>query len=145
MFGLPQNWVVLKSFKGKYYPYVHERLRDERMQINDSTAIEYWMDGPEPTRIVNIKKIGERRYKLSIKSTYFPTTDTVNIYIVDDKNKIAVFEYSGENGGYSLMISADKIKNFPLMVNSNPGHRTGDFRGDDPVDFKKLIEGVREK
>lgn len=150
MQGLPQNWVKVIAYKGKYYPYLYERLGGERYQINDSAMVNYWMDGPVAKPIAVVKKLSSETYEVRLKAyLHFDDKvlphlnnreDTIRIYFISQKNDIAVFkELGNDDYEYRLMIDADKINNYPILVSYDPNNRTVPFRDIDSIDFKRLI------
>ena len=133
--GLAQNWVQMVPYNGGYYPYYHENIGDERVQINDSTIVDYFLDGPMPLKVTCIKKISTDHYEM--EWWFDETTWKLDIYIIDRKNQIAVFDYGEEESTYryNLMIASEKVKDFPIIVSYIHG-----FKGDTCVDYKGLIQ-----
>lgn len=64
-------------------------------------------------------------------------------YLRLEKNGIAVFEENtkGYPPGYYLMIAANKIRNFPIIVNYCKTNKQLEFNFDNP-DYRKLLSGT---
>ena len=155
MKGLPQNWYEMKYYKGKFYTYISDINEVGRCQVNDSTLVNYFIDAPYQWEIASIKRIGLNHYRInkvglsyiapeindSFEAVKYDTipgskdTSEVNIYIIDPKNKVAVFDFSNY---FMVMISADKVRTYPAIVNYNLYERSARFEGD-KIDFVKLL------
>jgi hypothetical protein len=156
MKGLPQNWYEMKYYNGKFYTYISDANEVVRYQVNDSTIIIYQMDAPLVWGIVSVKKVSSKHYqiKMAATCTYGPQingfeligytsypchhdTSDLNIYIIDSENNVIVFDFSGE---YTLMISADKVRTYPAIVNIDMANRVPPFEGGNrSIDFPKLL------
>ena len=138
--GLPQNWVQMVYYEGKYYPYYHSLIGDERLQINDSTRVDYFADGPLPVKVIDIKRISPLHYELVWG--YDDNVWEVNIYIIDKENQIAVFDYGDKETTYryNLMVNADSVKKFPIMVSYvSSGLQQLVSCDSVAIDYKKMI------
>jgi len=156
LYGLPTNWCGLIRYKGSYYTYAPcDWMFNFLFQINDSTIIRRTFEN-DVQPIVSFKKISSRKYQLKTYRTDNEIGElpplynfTTNIYILDTVLKIAVFEVIEEGipvsnknrTSYSLMVSADKIKEFPIIVNYCPNDKVGEFEGD-TIYYKALIKGL---
>lgn len=118
---LPRQWCELRAYKGRYYLYAPSDWgNNSRLIISDSTLIEFNMDGPYASRIDSLGSPGRNTwdFRLTVFDN-FPTR--LRIQMIDPEKKIAVFEThnDGESGPgyYRLMVAADGVKNFPIIVN----------------------------
>jgi hypothetical protein len=135
-----RQWNSLYSYKGKYYLYSpSDYANNIRIALSDSTCIYYSSQGPSATGINDISKIDLKTYRLSLHYCYTSKPAIVLIHIIDAKKGIAIFEYTfSKDGRYRLMVSADKAKNFPIIVNYST-QKASEFDFDDP-DFKTMLK-----
>jgi hypothetical protein len=114
------KWVILKQYKGEYYVYKPcDFLFHFKVSINDTTLINWTGEGPVANKIIEQKKVDNATYKF--KLTGINNKDRVlKIHIIDRNKGIAVFEElnKGADKNRYLMISADKIKTVPIIVNN---------------------------
>lgn len=63
--------------------------------------------------------------------------EVLNIYLVDEKNKIAVWQYKdeGENWRYRLFVAKEQALNFDLIVNYCDRQKQLEFDFDE-IDYK---------
>jgi hypothetical protein len=100
------------------------------------------MDSPQFFPIDSFSKVNSRHYKL-----FYNGSISLDIFIIDPKNEIAVFKYIGlHNEGegdynYELMINADKVKNFTIITHPDTGGKLRELHSD-PIDFEKLVWGL---
>ena len=144
LYGLPQNWYGLKYYRGEYYTYIAGEVR--QFQINPYVMNEYFMDDPGAPKILSVKKISPEFYTIRSVRCSGGDTTTMNIYIIDKKRKVAIFEqtyYDDEAYRYMLMVAAREVRSFPAIVNLPKGRRATDFRGD-KIPFKELVDKVKK-
>jgi hypothetical protein len=134
---LPTTWIPLYFYNEKYYLYKPCQLVIPRYQITDS-VLNYtgWMDGTYGFGYENIiKKSKDHYYIRGIEG--FNNTE-INIYIIDKKNEIAVFEFDDKDYPPHLYVSAKEAHKFPIIVyESDNLHSEYDFP--EPA-FDKLLE-----
>ncbi len=151
---LPNKWCRLVVYNGSYYAYAPSDWGNNyRFQINDSATIEYGMEGGDMSAIESFRKISPKLYQLKEQQAYRSINDlkskmiiTTNIYIIDPRKKIAIFETinasvpatSKYRSSYRLMVSADNIKDFPMIVNLCATGKVKEFTSD-PINYKELI------
>lgn len=144
--GLPKEWVSLYLYKNKYYLYAPSDWGNTNKRIiSDSLLIFWYLDGPFPFVLNSIKKINRNTYKIT-STDYLNNQDVIvkpevlNIYLVDEKNKIAVWQYKdeGENWRYRLFVAKEQALNFDLIVNYCDRQKQLEFDFDE-IDYKKLL------
>ncbi len=150
LYGLPRKWCSLMEYKGLYYAYApSEWGANYQFQINDSSITYYELDGGIVNALISVKKISARQYQLKMTR---PERDngvaktnitTTNIYIIDPVKKIAVFE-SDYWPDYQLMVPAENIKMFPLIVNHCATGKVDEFGGDQ-INYKALISNCKKQ
>lgn len=150
--GVSQHWFPLYLYEGVYYLFSPiEWLIDGRIDFNDTTFINYTWEGPEASLLKSFKQIDKKTYQINYIKNHVYHTDTIQqklkIHIIDKEKGISIFEYcsmDGKNKDYKLMVSADKVKLFPLINDYNGGDRMLYTNNDHPPyfdkpDFEKLI------
>jgi len=138
--SLPREWVALKRYKGKYYTYrPSDFIYHQKMKITDSTVIEY-IEGAISNKIISYELKNNKVFDLRLTGIHKIKRELI-IQIIDKENGIAVFIDSENNKDkeYYLMIAADKIKNFPIIVNLCETGKQDKFEKFDSIDFKQLI------
>ena len=140
---IPLKWYALKWYKGRYYVYAPSDWSSVRILISDSTFIFQQMERAI-SLIHQIEKTGTDRYSILRTQEYASRRSKVNIYMVDRKRGIAVFENlyddpQNKGSSYELMVDLNKIKNYPVIVNYSPHHKDLEFAFDEP-DFKALLK-----
>ncbi|MDD3039140.1 hypothetical protein [Bacteroides sp.] len=153
LFNLPGNWVPLYLYQGEYYLYSpSEGGLNGRRQINDSTLICNYIDGPYPYIINSVKQPSPAIYHISTLESYSNTDllrkpSDLYIYMIDPVNEIAVWQYTANDGkpSYTLYVSENKARNFNMIVWNTPYEKEFDEFEFDQIDFKKLIEQCKNK
>jgi hypothetical protein len=145
--GLPTEWIPLNVYKNKYYLYMpSDGGYLNRRMITDSLLVFWLMEGPTPYPLQSITKKDAgtwaiRSTDLFVKMEGFTRPEILNIYIIDPKTNMAVWEYKSEtekNYSYELCIPRENIKDFDIIVNDgNEKSPEFDF---DKIDFKKLLK-----
>jgi len=140
--GLPLKWIRLHQFEDKFYVYKPcDFISHYCIAITDTAFIDHTGEGPQASKIEGYKKIDNNTFLLNLRGTTQKLE--LAIHIIDPKNNIAVFERKSEGmkeSAYYLMISADKIRNMPLIVNRCEGFKQSEFLFNEP-DFNKLLAG----
>lgn len=150
---LPVEWLPLYLYKNKYYVYIPSDWGDMQRQILTNSLLIYWgMEGPIPYVLTDLKKINRDLYSV-FSTNYFmewgggSKQENVDIHIVDQKNKIAVWEYKNapeEEYRYALYVAKEKIRNFDLIVNYCETDKQMEFEFEQP-DFAALLKKIRSK
>jgi hypothetical protein len=142
--GLPQQWLPLYSYKGKYYLYSPSDFGNAGRRILTDSTIVYWsMEGPEPGPLLDFKKVTDNKYTLKAPPFYqFVKNSTINIYIIDPKNRVAVWEDTAlpNDYKYGLYVPVQYARNFELVNNFCKTDKMPEFNFD-KIDFKALIKG----
>ncbi len=151
--GLPKEWLPLNLYKGKYYLYAPSDWGNlGRRIICDSSLIFWFMDGPTPYAFQSIKKYNDTTYSLRTRNYLYAcegcvSPEILNIYIIDKKNKIAVWEYKSEkekNYTYCLYVSKENIKKFDIIVNYCKTDKQMEVDFEEP-DFARLLKNFPRK
>lgn len=140
--SLPKQWCLLFSYKGQFCIYSpSDYISNYKVAISDSTFIDYYGDGIMASRIQSFDKKNTKTYQFKLINSQSQERALV-IHWVDPKNGIAIFEKPNEEPmlRYRLMVQADKVKNFPLIVNYCDKEKQEEFEGFDKIDFKKWLD-----
>lgn len=143
--GLPLKWIAFYQYKGNFYTYKpSDFMNHYKISITDTTFIDYEGEGPVANEIIDFTKIDNYTFRFHLTGSHKANRELV-IYIIDSKNGIAVFEDKYTNAIWGdkeestyLMIAADKIKNFPIIVNYCETMKQNEFEFDE-LDYKKII------
>ena len=144
------RWCMLYSYKDSFYMYSpSEYCWNYQFQITDSVVVDKGCERILSALDTIIKK-SDTHYQLKLKSTRYSLQHwekfirTINIYIINKKEGIAVFEddYSGKKE-YNLMINATNINHFPLIVNYCKTDKQFDEFEFDKIDFESLLKKFR--
>jgi hypothetical protein len=154
-YGLASTWRPVYQYKSKYYLY-EPTGSDGKVtaELSDSLLMISSPDGYYPMAIAAFKQTADRIFNIQLKrempDEYGPgIPNQVNIYIVDKKNNIAVWEYEkygkDANVRYQLMIPKASARQYPIIVNREDYVRQAEYEGFDKLDFKKIIAGIKQK
>ena len=136
----PKRWISLKQYKGNFYTYYpSDFISHYKVGISDTTFIEYTGEGPEENKIVSFEKQDSITFKFKIIGHSLKISN-LTVHFIDSKNGIAIFEES--NSGqikYRLMISSDKIRNLPIIVNYCKEQKTVEFKFENP-NYRQLLK-----
>jgi hypothetical protein len=144
-YGLVREWRPVYQLHSKYYVYKPSDSGYKGTKyLTHSLFMVYSMDGYSPIAMQSFTKINDDIFNIKLKHGIpedqgMPTE--VNIYIIDKKTKLAVWEYkTGKFSEYQLMVPMANARQYPIVVitsdNKQPEY---DF---EVIDFKKLIAGV---
>jgi hypothetical protein len=142
-YGLATQWVPLYLFRSKYYLYQPSDWGTRAMKyLTKSSLMFYDMDGYRPLAMQSFTRINDNIFNLKlIQATdgdeYLP--EEVNIYIIEKKNNLAVWEYkTGNSSTYQLMIPKYNVRQYPIIAITSDFGKRGEY-GFEQIDFKKLI------
>ncbi len=138
--GLPLKWIELYQYKDEFYVYKpSDFIGHYQVCITDTAFIDYTGEGPLASKIIDFRKIDTNTFKFKLTGAFYGDR-TLIIHIIDEKRGIAVFEtsFNEEDKNFSLMVSAQKIRNFPVIVNYCEDMKQMEFNFDEP-DFEKLL------
>ena len=141
----PKNWLPLNNYKNRLYIYFpSERGESGRISLTDSTLIKWSIEGPSPQAILMVKQLNKVTWKITSKYFYNGwKAKRVIVHIIDEKSKMAVWEYLGEKGinQYNLCIPFEHAKEFDMVVTSCLQNRTNEFVFG-KIDYKALLKKV---
>jgi len=136
------EWIPLYSYKNKYYVYYPcDFYNYYKLSINDSTLIDWTGEGPIANQILSQKKIKKNQYDFELKGYQ---KRKLIIQVIDSEKGIAIFEnqYENEKPEFHLMVSANKINQFPLIINNCEMNKQNELDFD-KIDEQKLINDYR--
>jgi len=134
------KWVPLNLYKGKFYVYRPcDFYNHFNQSINDTSFIDWTVEGPAANKIVEQKKIDTITFEYELIGIYSQQRKVV-IHMIDTENGIAVFEEISDEteNFFYLMIAADKIKNVPIIVNHCPTQKQLELLFEEP-NFQTLL------
>jgi hypothetical protein len=137
---LPRKWIPLNLYKGGYYVYSPcNFLYHYKVIIADTAYVDWSGEGPEANKVREFQKIDDKTFAFKLAGIHRHNRE-LKIQIVDKSNGIAVFEevLPDRENIYYLMISADKIRNVPLIVNTCIGEIQDELEFEIP-DFEELM------
>jgi hypothetical protein len=137
---IPKRWISLYQLNGRYFLYRPSDFGYHfRFEINDSTTIDFSMEGPEPSKIKSVSFITP--YEILIRRYNIWKGETVQIQVVDAAKGIAVFTFGptkyNKKRSQLLMVDASKAHLFSTIVNYSPNQKVMEF-GFDEIDFDSL-------
>lgn len=142
--GVPAKWIALQYYKDKFYTYrPSDFLFHYQSSITDTAYIDYTGEGPIANKIVSYAQPDHKTLRMKLAGVNEPDR-TLTIHIIDLSNGVAVFEESvaGLGTRYYLMIAADKIRNFPVIVSYCTNRKQSEFRFKEP-DYSQLLKNSR--
>ncbi len=117
---LPREWIPLYLYNGDYYLYAPCEWVIDKYKITDSVLISYgWMDGDYGFSYEKIIRHSDSFYSIDgIEDKPFAAWSAIAIYIIDNQQGLAVFEYKYEDrtSRYGLKVRADKARQFPIII-----------------------------
>ncbi|NOQ75284.1 MAG: hypothetical protein GQ574_24950 [Crocinitomix sp.] len=130
--SIPRFWVPLYIYKESYYLYAPSDWGNTgRRMFNDSAYVYWSMDGPNPIPLRNFEKINSKEFRFSTASTSEEkeTKETI-IYIIDEENKIAIFETQNSSGKkfQKLYVPIESVANFDAIVNYCNNQKQHEYR-----------------
>lgn len=142
-FGLSREWLRLHKYRNKFYLYAPSDWGNAgRRVITDSALIYWYMDGPYMEQLEKIERISAEKYKLTSRNFYESDTSfhSLIIHMIDNINKIAVWEYPERSGKfrYELFIAKEKAKNFEMVVNYCDRSKVAEFDFDS-INYNEIL------
>lgn len=134
-----RRWISLKLYKGQFYAYYPcDFYTNYKVSVNDTTYIDWTGEGPVANKIINQKKFNDTTFVIKTLGIYDINRQII-IHLIDKSKGIAIFEEQTKDGiSFNLMISADKIKSVPFIVNNCETRKQLELKFEEP-DFKKLL------
>jgi len=141
----PERWITLKQYNGKFYTYYPSDFYSHfKIGISDTAFIEYTGEGPEAKKIISYKKTDNLTYQFILLGHSLKLLK-LTVHIIDVKNSIAVFEENNLGQTYyNLMISAEKIRNLPIIVNYCKTQKQVEFKFEKP-NYLQLLKTKKDK
>ncbi|QXV66606.1 hypothetical protein INP83_05865 [Mucilaginibacter sp. 21P] len=141
--GLPNEWLPVYTYRGERYLYAPADWgnADKRM-ITDSTIIYRGEEGPEPHVLNDFKKIGNNKYNLKAPPFYqFVKKSNINIYIIDPKTKLSVWEDTELPPAYRyrMYVPRQSAGSYNMVVNYCKAAKMPEFEFD-KVNYQALIK-----
>ncbi|HUC80331.1 MAG TPA: hypothetical protein VMR70_05410 [Flavisolibacter sp.] len=138
---VPRKWIALYKWKNKYYLYSPSDFGNHsKVEMNDSTMVDFSMEGPQPSSYKKITRISAT--KLVIERANYWKGDRVEVQIIDTAKGIAVFSFGAtkyRKGYRVLMVDAAKAHLFPTIVNYCETDKQGEFEFDE-LNFATLLK-----
>jgi len=139
--GLSLKWCPLRAYQSQAYIYYPANpANNYRIAFTDTTTIEFGHGNVTAFQLLSIKKINERTFNIVRMGADRKTSTTV-VHIVDARNGVALFEGLFPGVKYSLMVKADNVHNYPIIVNPGKGKNAPEYPFATP-DLRNLIEKI---
>lgn len=137
----PKKWIALYQWKGKYYLYHPSDFGNHyRFEITDSTSIDFTMEGPEPSRLINVTMPSPSKVIITRKNLW--DGQHLEIKMIDKRKGIAVFTFGPTKFNNTphrvLMVDAMKAHLYSIIVNYCATDKQSEFDFD-KVNFKSLL------
>jgi len=142
LFGFARQWLPVYKYKHKYYLYYPgDTGVENRKMITDSTICYSYMDGWFPYQMLSVKQRDNKSWTFGM-SSFGKAKSTLNIHIIDNKTKLAVWEDNAMSTQYfyGLYIPREYAAEFDMIVNYTNGDLPDEFEFD-KIDFKALLKG----
>jgi hypothetical protein len=139
---IPKKWILLNYYKNKFYTYYPSDFYSHfKLIITDTAFIDFSGEGPCANKVLSYKRVDGKTMEFSLAGIEKPSRRLI-IHIIDEQKGIAVFEEpDNKDNRYYLMISAEKMRQLPIIVNHCTIQKEAEVEFDEP-NFKKLI-GLR--
>lgn len=138
------EWIPLHKYQNEYYVYDPcDNYHHIQVSFTDSSYI-YWSgEGAYLSKTTSFDKVDKATFRITYTGDY--SNSEVIIHLIDAKRGIAVFEQTFRNAYdenpetfYTLMVAADKISSFPIIVNQCLINKRSEFEFDE-IDLPALI------
>jgi len=139
--AFPRKWCALHTYKNNFYLYAPSDWGNNwNLMFNDSTIVQYFMDGPYAYAIDSFATVDERTFEFSVLCAY-RTITSITVHILDWKKQIAIFDNhsEGDEYRYSLMVGASKAREFPILVNYCQDQKQVEFKFDS-TNYRELLK-----
>lgn len=138
----PRKWIIIYDYKKKYYAYYpSDFMNHYQVRITDSTYIDYvGGEGPVANKIKYFSMVDSCTYRFRLTGT-LEKDRKLTVHIIDPQRGIAVFEENvvGIGTRYFLMVTADKVRGLPIIVNYCREQKELEYVFKEP-DYKKLLQ-----
>lgn len=142
----PRKWIKIYQYKGKFYAYYPaDFMSHYRVWLTDSTYINDIGEGPVANKIISFSRIDSSTYRFRLTGQYAQNR-RLTVHIIDRRKGVAVFEENvdGRGKNYFLMVTADKLRGLPIIVNYSRDQKELEYDFKEP-DYKKLLEMKLQK
>jgi len=136
--GLPLKWCPLKVYQAECFAYYPANpANNYRIAFNDTTCIEFSGDKVSVSQLLAVKKKDATYSIVHMGADKKPSTFI--IHLVDTYKGRALFENLFPGVQYSLLVPAENLHNFDLIVNysKNGKAREYEFAPRDILNFAK--------
>lgn len=137
--SISKKWVSLYLYKNEYYLYAPSDWGNNyKFEVTDTTTIDYYMEGPEPSKIVSIFQLSPAEVVINRKNNW--NKNSVKIKVIDPERGIAIITFGSstkKNTEKRLMVSVDKVFKFKTIVNYCDTNKVSEWEFDN-IDFSKL-------
>ncbi|MBE7174811.1 MAG: hypothetical protein INR69_00315 [Mucilaginibacter polytrichastri] len=124
---LPRKWVEVKTYRSKMYLYRPcDMSANTPLMFTDSTVV---FSGFEigVAYVKQVKKLGENSWELGMTSASVRVS-AIRIRYFDQEKGLAEFAFVTDDGGWKeIMVDADRMKAFPVIVHDCPVDRWPEF------------------
>jgi hypothetical protein len=144
---LPKNWLPIYQYKNEYYLYAPSDWGNaHRCLINDSSFVNWDMEGPVPYPLKSFTRIAKNKYKLEFlhKQNNHVASTKLIIHVIEPVTNLSVFEFlqEAEQPHYELYVPAEHAEKFNLIVNYCNNQKQIEFNFD-KIDFKQILNNRR--
>jgi hypothetical protein len=139
---MPRQWLPVFKYKSGFYLYVpSDRGVTRRCSINDSSFVQWDMEGPYPEPLKRVKKLSRNLYKIELGPGRDSLNKEIRLFTIDINTKLTVFEFSSSAGKYfQLYVPLESADQFDLITHeSNEKQPLFEF---DKIDFNALIANM---
>lgn len=146
VYPLPEEWVMLESYKGnRYVNSPNDYYSHYKMKLTDSVLIHWDGEGPHATYINQFQIMDSNTFQFSMQSILSPKIN-LTIKYLDKAKGIAVFRFNFYNIGdkkmqtyFQLMCEVKKMRNIPLLVNYSDTEKSYELDFD-IIDYSKYFK-----
>ena len=138
---LPSKWVPVYLYNNQYFVYLPcDTGPNYRMLVSKKSIFMFGMEAYECTINISLKKINDKHFKLGYIDIQYKNTTFLDVYVIDKQRGLAVFRWSNKKtrDEYQLMVEADKIAQFQIIVNECNYSKTKEFDFD-KIDFRQIL------
>ena len=145
-YALPEEWVMLVSYKGNMYVNSpNDYYSHYKMKLTDSVLIHWDGEGPQATYVKQYHKIDSITFQFSMQSIWSPKIN-LTIKYWDKSKGIAVFKFYYYNIGdkkmqtyFQLMCEVKKMRNIPILINYSDTEKAYEVDVDN-IDYSKYFK-----
>lgn len=148
--ALPDKWIEIIKYKGEFYVYrpSNDSYNLNKFILDDSLMINSFSD-PVILPIKSFKKAKEKKYELTVLSIYGEGDcknkfeQPINIYEIDKKRQVYLFEEPTSNGGYYYFATpVNNVFAFDLIDIFHSEMKAFSDVKLDSVNYQEIIKGL---